>query len=155
VLQVGRIGRIILNGQLFQGDGFGAGEIGHIRFLPEGDLCRCGNRGCIETVGSTLAVIHRLQAVRAGEAPNMEEITNALEAGDSLVHQVVAEAGRAVGFGVACLVSSLNLRHVLLVGSGTRFGEPWSTPFARRWPALFIGWLVKLKSHSARLAPIR
>ncbi len=127
VVRVGRgIGAgIILNGQLFQGDGFGAGEIGHIVLRPEGDRCRCGNRGCIETVGSTLAITRRLQAARAGETPNMEEIIDALEAGDPLVCLVVEEAGRAVGFGVACLVSSLNIRHVLLVGSGPRFGDIW------------------------------
>ncbi len=129
VVRVGRgIGAgIILNRQLFQGDGFGAGEIGHIGLHKDGDLCRCGNRGCIETVGSTLAIVRRAQAANSslGAAPDMADILAAFNAGDPIVHQIIEEAGRAVGFGVACLTSSLNIRHVLLVGSVTRFGEAW------------------------------
>ena len=129
VVRVGRgIGAgIILNRQLFQGDGFGAGEIGHIGLHKDGDLCRCGNRGCIETVGSTLAIVRRAQAANSslGAAPDMADILAAFNAGDPIVHQIIEEAGRAVGFGVACLTSSLNIRHVLLVGSVTRFGETW------------------------------
>ncbi|MEW5960964.1 MAG: ROK family transcriptional regulator, partial [Chloroflexota bacterium] len=51
VVKVGRgIGAgILLNGQLFYGDGFGAGEIGHIKIEEDGELCRCGNFGCLET----------------------------------------------------------------------------------------------------------
>jgi len=129
VVRVGRgIGAgVILNGQLFQGEGFGAGEIGHIGLRQGGERCRCGNQGCIETVGSTLAIIRRVQAANndLGAAPDMEEILAAFEAGDPRVCQIIEEAGRAVGFGVACLTSSLNIRHVLLVGSVTRFGETW------------------------------
>ena len=129
VVRVGRgIGAgIILNRQLFQGDGFGAGEIGHIGLHKDGDLCRCGNRGCIETIGSTLAIVRRAQAANSslGTAPDMADILAAFKAGDPIVHQIIEEAGRAVGFGVACLTSSLNIRHVLLVGSVTRFGEAW------------------------------
>jgi N-acetylglucosamine repressor len=129
VVRVGRgIGAgVILDRQLFQGEGFGAGEIGHIGLRSDGDRCRCGNDGCIETVGSTLAIVRRVQAaaLHLGAAPDMEDILAAFEAGDPVVRQVIQEAGRAVGFGVACLTSSLNIRHVLLVGSVTRFGEFW------------------------------
>ena len=129
VVRVGRgIGAgVILDRQLFQGEGFGAGEIGHIGLRSDGDRCRCGNDGCIETVGSTLAIVRRVQAAAShlGAAPDMEDILAAFEAGDPVVRQIIQEAGRAVGFGVACLTSSLNIRHVLLVGSVTRFGEFW------------------------------
>jgi len=129
VVRVGRgIGAgIILNRQLFQGEGFGAGEIGHIGLNKNGELCRCGNRGCVETVGSTLAIQRRVQAAHGdlGPAPDINDILTAYEDGDAIVRQIIEEAGRAVGFGVACLTSSLNIRHVLLVGSVTRFGESW------------------------------
>jgi predicted NBD/HSP70 family sugar kinase len=128
VVRVGRgIGAgVILNRQLFQGEGFGAGEIGHIRLHPDGDRCRCGNQGCIETVGGTLAITRRVQAAGhlAPEA-DMAAVLAAFEAGDPTVRKIIEQAGRAVGFGVACLTSSLNVRRVLLVGSVTRFGEPW------------------------------
>lgn len=128
VVRVGRgIGAgVILNRQLFQGDGFGAGEIGHIRLHKNGERCRCGNYGCIETVGGTLAITRRVQAAgHLGADPDMGAILAAFEAGDPEVRKIIEEAGRAVGFGIACLTSSLNVRHVLLVGSVTRFGEAW------------------------------
>lgn len=48
---------ILINGKLFQGDGGGAGEIGHIVVEEHGDLCRCGKRGCLETVASVRGLI--------------------------------------------------------------------------------------------------
>lgn len=47
---------ILINGQIFQGDGGGAGEIGHIVVQPDGQLCRCGRRGCLETLAGARAV---------------------------------------------------------------------------------------------------
>jgi N-acetylglucosamine repressor len=138
-----RVGRgigagIVLNGQLLQGEGFGAGEIGHIAILREGETCRCGNTGCIETVGSSQAITHRARILaeqhpasplaRLVENPaalTLEDVLQADENGDAHVRQIVLEAGRAVGFGIACLISTLNVRHIYLVGSVTRFGEPW------------------------------
>jgi predicted NBD/HSP70 family sugar kinase len=141
VIKVGRgIGAgIILNGQLFQGDGSGAGEIGHIGFIQNGELCRCGNVGCIETIGSALAIVRRVQSLvrtQSGSLLNQtfasspseitfEEILKAFEAGDPLARQVALEAGHALGFAAACLINLLNMRRILLVGSVTRFGQPW------------------------------
>ena len=70
VIRVGRgIGAgLILNGELFHGDGFGAGEIGHVTVDPEGEPCRCGRRGCLETVASTRAMLERAEGA-ASENP--------------------------------------------------------------------------------------
>ena len=55
---------IIINGKLFHGDGGGAGEIGHVVVVPDGGkLCRCGNRGCLETVASAQALVERTQSL--------------------------------------------------------------------------------------------
>ena len=52
---------ILINGRLFQGDGGGAGEIGHVVVQENGELCRCGKRGCLETVASARAVVKQLK----------------------------------------------------------------------------------------------
>jgi len=57
---------VILNGQLFHGDNFGAGEIGHVVIDPDGPPCRCGNRGCLETLASVSAVVERARIAAAG-----------------------------------------------------------------------------------------
>src|SRR5688572_13569013 len=52
---------ILVNGRLFQGDGGGAGEIGHVVVQENGELCRCGKHGCLETISSTRAVLKELK----------------------------------------------------------------------------------------------
>src|SRR5262245_2062332 len=59
VIKVGRgVGAgIILNGQLFQGDGYGAGEFGHVSMTGADVPCRCGREGCLETITSMRALV--------------------------------------------------------------------------------------------------
>jgi predicted NBD/HSP70 family sugar kinase len=140
VIRVGRgIGAgIILNRQLYQGDGFGAGEIGHISIKDNGELCRCGNTGCIETIGSSLAILRHARdsapshpdsmlnsLAPSPSALTLDHVQEAFHAGDPLACEIVTEAGRAVGFAVACLISALNIQKILLAGSSVRFGTAW------------------------------
>jgi predicted NBD/HSP70 family sugar kinase len=127
---------IIINGQLFQGDGGGAGEIGHVVVVPEGGLlCRCGNRGCLETVASAQAITKRIQMI-AGEtrstpllqsmpAIDLETIEKAFVAEDPFVRQVVLEAARYLGMAISGLVGTLNIQKIVLTGDMTHFGAPW------------------------------
>ncbi len=50
---------IVIGGRLYAGDDFGAGEIGHTRVIDDGERCRCGSTGCLETVASLRAVLER------------------------------------------------------------------------------------------------
>ena len=140
VIKAGRgIGAgIVLNGQLFQGDGSGAGEIGHIAVVEDGLPCRCGNFGCVETVASTRAVVRKAQALAPAHpasllnrlsaepgAITIDALREAFEAGDDLARQIVLEAGRYLGIAAAGLVGALNVQHILVVGNMTRFGQPW------------------------------
>src|SRR5512143_1930708 len=56
---------ILINGRLFQGDGGGAGEIGHVVVQENGLQCRCGKRGCLETIASVRAIVQRAQMLVA------------------------------------------------------------------------------------------
>jgi glucokinase-like ROK family protein len=124
---------IIINGQLFQGDGGGAGEIGHVVVVPVGgQLCRCGNRGCLETVASAQALIERTQMLisQSIQAQLPQEITldtieQAFTSGDPLARQVVLETGRYMGMAVSSLVGTLDIQKIVLTGDMTRFGQPW------------------------------
>ncbi|MCX7682736.1 MAG: ROK family transcriptional regulator [Anaerolineae bacterium] len=129
---------IVLHGRLFYGDTFGAGEIGHIAVVENGERCRCGNRGCLETVASESAIIRRARAVAYADqgsllrrlAPTPDEITlqtvcQAVEAGDEAARHIVLEAGRYIGFALAQIASVLSVRRILLAGSVTCFGQAW------------------------------
>ncbi len=115
---------LVLNGALFEGDGFGAGEIGHTVIDPAGDLCRCERRGCLETVASARAVFDRLRGpLGAGVSP--EEAVAAFEAGNEQVEAVVLDAGRQLGFALAGLIGALHVRRIILAGTMAAFGERW------------------------------
>ncbi|OGO34485.1 MAG: hypothetical protein A2Z16_16535 [Chloroflexi bacterium RBG_16_54_18] len=127
---------IILNGQLFQGDSGGAGEIGHIVVVLEGGRpCRCGHFGCLETVASGQALIQQVQSTLVAKTgmpswvspqPLDLDVVEQLNAdGNLLVHELVETAGRYLGLAAAILVGTLNIHRIVLVGEMTRFGQPW------------------------------
>src|SRR5262249_9183551 len=58
---------LVLRGRLYRGSTGRAGEIGHVRARPHGAVCRCGNRGCLETVASATAVAEALRATHGPE----------------------------------------------------------------------------------------
>jgi predicted NBD/HSP70 family sugar kinase len=126
---------ILINGRLFQGDGGGAGEIGHMVVQENGLLCRCGNRGCLETLASARAVVQRAQTLISENPSSMladdpENITlasleRAFASGDPLAKKVVLDAGHYLGLSIASLISMLNMQRFVLIGDMTGFGEPW------------------------------
>ena len=126
---------ILIKGRLFQGDGGGAGEIGHVVVQDNGVLCRCGKSGCLETVASSRAVIQRAETL-APEYPtselannvrdvSLESIQSAYLESDSLAQRLVFEAGSSLGASLANLISVLNIQKIVLTGDMTIFGEPW------------------------------
>jgi N-acetylglucosamine repressor len=120
---------LVLNGELFGGDGFGAGEIGHIVVEPDGAPCHCGKFGCLETVASVPAILRRafFLAVDHGKRipQSIEAIAEAAANGDEDALGVVRPAGRALGTAVASLTGALDIRRIVVLGSATVLGEPW------------------------------
>ncbi|HCE18594.1 MAG TPA: hypothetical protein DEQ80_12115 [Anaerolinea thermolimosa] len=110
---------ILINGRLFQGDGSGAGEIGHVVVEENGLLCRCGKHGCLETLTSTSAV------VRQAGLPGLDQVEAAFRAGDPRIGKIIQDAGTHLGSALAYLVGILNIHEIVLTGEMTRFGEPW------------------------------
>jgi len=126
VIKVGRgVGAgVIVNGQLFQGDGYGAGEFGHVSPGHEGAPCRCGRQGCLETRISMRALVDAARTVEPTIADETGLIA-AFQAGVAGVRQIVLDAARELGSAVGWLIGVLNVRHVLLVGPVAAFGEDW------------------------------
>lgn len=124
---------VIINGTLFHGDGGSAGEIGHVVVVPENGLsCRCGNRGCLETVASAQALVKRMRTLASqGELPyppseiTLETIEKAFRNGDALARQEVLETARYLGLAISGLVGVLNIQKIILSGDMTRFGPEW------------------------------
>jgi glucokinase-like ROK family protein len=145
VVKVGRgIGAgIVLNGVLYQGDGFGAGEIGHSSVADNHRPCRCGSSGCLETIASTRAVVQRVREL-APHAPEsllhrpanpdgigFDALADAFARGDQLATEVVTDAAHHLGRSIGALVGAFNIQHIVLVGEMTVFGEPWLAAIRR------------------------
>jgi N-acetylglucosamine repressor len=121
---------IVMGGELVHGDGFGAGEIGHVVVVEDGELCRCGRRGCLETVASARAIMGNLNGPLrggqpGGDQPTLDQAREAFERGDEHVQSVVLSAGRYLGGAIATMIGAMDIHRVVLHGSVTTFGDPW------------------------------
>jgi len=105
---------LILNGRLYRGSAGLAGELGHVLVDPDGIVCRCGNRGCLETVAATGALVDLLRRSH-GEDLTVEAMLEAARSGDLGCRRVIHDAGRALGQVVATLLNVLN-PELLIVG---------------------------------------
>jgi predicted NBD/HSP70 family sugar kinase len=93
-----------------------AGEIGHVQVSEDGHVCRCGNRGCVETMVSASRLLELLRPAY-GEQLTIGQVL-ALDAEcDAGVRRVLSDAGRIIGRAVADLANSLNPELVVVGGT--------------------------------------
>ncbi|KJY38067.1 MULTISPECIES: ROK family transcriptional regulator [Streptomyces] len=113
---------LVINGQIYRGPGGTAGEIGHITLDESGPVCRCGNRGCLETFAAARYVLPLLQGSHGPEL-TMEKVVELAREGDPGCRRVISDVGRHVGSGVASLCNLLNPSRIVLGGSLADAGE--------------------------------
>jgi predicted NBD/HSP70 family sugar kinase len=106
---------LILRGQLYQGANGAAGELGHVVVSPAGPVCRCGSRGCLETISGTEALS---AALRLSHAPGLALTTllDLIRAGDPGARRAIGDAGRAVGRALAGICAVLDPRLIVVGG---------------------------------------
>ncbi len=103
---------MVLNGSLHKGEHSAAGEIGHVRVVDDGERCRCGNRGCLETVASVPAIMRRLGADPQHQP--WDALSLAGLYGEQPVRRALAEVGRHLGTVLSNVVAMLDVGHVVL-----------------------------------------
>lgn len=118
---------LILNGAVYHGATGAASEFGHMNHLPDGALCRCGRKGCLEAYAADYAILRtaygtpqdepRMSAV---DPAQMIELMNKAKAGDTVALNAYEAAGTALGFGIARTIALLNPDRIILAGPGTR-----------------------------------
>lgn len=114
----------ILDGQVYRGEHDFGGEIGHTTLDPQGELCVCGNRGCVQTYTSGPFIARRYQrASGAAELVSAEGVVQRAAAGDEVALQIMREAGQALGRAVATLAMVLDIELYVFGGSVTKAGE--------------------------------
>jgi predicted NBD/HSP70 family sugar kinase len=106
---------LILGGRLHHGANGFAGELGHVQVQPDGVVCRCGNRGCLETVAADGALLALLQPAH-GDDLTVEGVLELVASGDLGARRVFNDAGRALGRVLADLCNHLNPAAIIVGG---------------------------------------
>jgi predicted NBD/HSP70 family sugar kinase len=118
---------LILNGLQHRGHIGVTGEIGHMPIHEHGLLCRCGNRGCLETVASTRIMLELLGR-SSSPARSVADILKHAEAGDRATLRVIDDAGQAVGRALATVANLINPETVVVGGPLAGLGETLLEP---------------------------
>jgi predicted NBD/HSP70 family sugar kinase len=113
---------VVCDGRMLLGHDGLVGELGHISVDPRGEVCRCGNRGCLETVASP-AAIARLLSRGWGRPVTNAELMTLLRDGDRGAVRAVEDAGEAVGRTLAMTVMTLNPKLVVIGGELAAAGD--------------------------------
>jgi len=110
---------LILDGKLWTGSGGFAAEFGHITVYPEGALCPCGNRGCLELYVSAGALVRfageRMPVITA-DSLTAEKVAGLARAGDVAALAAFEQLGYWLGIGLASLTNTLNIQAVIIGG---------------------------------------
>ena len=114
---------LILDGRLHRGALGFAGELGHVFTVEKGAVCRCGNRGCLETVASSEALLELLRPAHGADL-TVAGLLELVAAGDRAANRVVYDCGRAVGRGLAGFVNCLDPQAIVVGGELSPAGAP-------------------------------
>jgi len=119
-------GGVLSGGRVLRGAGGVGGHLGHLTINPDGELCICGNRGCLETVFSSRAIesaaasaIHRgvdSKLLELEQPPSCEQVFAAARAGDAVAADIVARATHVLAAAIAGLALAFDPEVVILGG---------------------------------------
>jgi predicted NBD/HSP70 family sugar kinase len=112
---------LIIGGQVYRGSGGTAGEIGHVLVDEHGPLCRCGNRGCLETYAGADALLDLLRR-QHGDELTVDGLVQLARDGDAACQRVIADAARIVGVAAATLCNQLNPELIVIGGELAQTG---------------------------------
>jgi len=130
-------GGIIANGGLLQGANGAAGEIGHVTVDPNGFMCTCGKRGCLETIASATGIV-RVARDRAAEYAGNSELKAMLDDGQDISAKDVFDLAKkdddlalivadyvcdSLGFVLGNIANTLNPKYVVIGGGVSAAGE--------------------------------
>ncbi len=131
---------IISNGMVYMGnDGF-SGEMGHMVFVEDGDLCYCGKRGCLETIASGVYLVNQAKADISAGVPTLlnglvdlddlqpQHIIEVANKGDQYAIDLISSLGRNLGKAISMLMQILNPESIVLSGKFAKAGSLITIP---------------------------
>jgi glucokinase len=135
---------LILNGRLYRGKNNLAGEIGHAVIVPDGPVCVCGKRGCLEAFASGASIGRAGKAYYEDEAVTARVVCERARSGDTAAMGILLGAARALGVGIANLLQTLDLQCVVLGSLAVYAGDLIMAVVAQTvdencWPSIRTG----------------
>lgn len=123
-------GGLIINGEIYGGSAGGAGEVGHMIVEPNGILCGCGQRGCLETIAGRLGIASEASMLAARQqAKKLYDLTEgdltkiksgvlsrAVKSGDKALKGLIEARAKKLGVAMASMVNLLNPEMIVLGG---------------------------------------
>jgi len=146
---------IISNGKIFQGKHGFAGEMGHISFVEDGELCYCGKRGCLETVASGTALVKRAKNDIANGTPTLItsmfkdqdlqpiDILKAAVDGDQYAIELISDVSAHLGKAIAQFLQVLNPECIVLSGSFASAASLITNPIQQQIQTYTMGKISK------------
>jgi len=149
---------LTFKGRVFRGSAKGAGEIGHSVILPHGgELCRCGNSGCLETLVSESVILQRAEDIAQRnpsgilasilnsnpENSPIESVFEAARQGDAQVQEMLEERAYYLGVALANLINLFNPELILLGGIFSRGEDLFVEPITRTIQKMAFGGMGK------------
>ncbi|GAB4353607.1 MAG: ROK family protein [Candidatus Abyssubacteria bacterium] len=140
---------IILDGRLYRGTNYSAGEFGHIVMARRGPKCNCGGRGCLEALASGTAIARRAlrEADRTPNSPlarifrkkgalTARDVAAVARRGDQTAKRILLDAAYYLGLGITSAIHLLNPQIIIIGGGLSKMGpmlfEPVRTTVKER-----------------------
>jgi predicted NBD/HSP70 family sugar kinase len=124
---LGSGGAVVMDGRIRRGaNGFG-GELGHMTIDPRGALCRCGNRGCLDTFTGGALLLQQAQRA-TGQSLTLSQFVNEAQAGHLGYRRLIEDAAEHAGIGLGIIGSALNPPMFLITGGLARAGDLFLAP---------------------------
>ncbi len=117
---------LLINGSVYHGVSGKAGQIGHVTIDENGPICKCGSRGCLDTLAGGPALLELFR-----DDPGMQRIRDLLlraESGDASAKRVIADAGRHIGIAAASLANLFDPELLVIGGELAQAGETLLAP---------------------------
>lgn len=142
---------IVAQGEIYMGKNGFSGEMGHMSFIEDGELCYCGKRGCLETVASGISLVKKASQDITNNVPTLlskkfnsdniqpQHIINAALEGDQYAIELITELGKNLGKAIALFVQIFNPERVVLGGNFAKAATLITNPIQQQIQTYAMG----------------
>ncbi len=127
---------LVIDNHVHRGASNLAGELGHVVVDRGGQICTCGNRGCLEAVAAVPTMISNLQSVllrqadslSLGEVVTLERLTQMADSDDFVTKAIINQAADYLAMALSMMAAIVDIRLMIVGGDVIQIGEHYFSP---------------------------